>query len=175
MFIYQKNKINDVTGQVEQSLNVTFEGNKPVETPDVVITKDGVTGIKSDSKAYTFSAWGDLNISTYSVDGEIVPFNNYSGYTALPFAKSVGFNVTSIEGQSVYFNIAGVDNGDSFTLMALEGPSTTFYFTSTGEYVIDMVNKIFYLPNGSTISLENSLRNFKTVYGFVMSDTFYGG
>ena len=40
MFIYEKNKRNSETGKLEQTLNITFEGNKPVENPDVIIDKD---------------------------------------------------------------------------------------------------------------------------------------
>ena len=93
MFIYQKNKINDVTGQVEQSLNVTFEGNKPVETPDVVITKDGVTGIKSESTAYSFSCDGDpITVSSYSiltVIHQLIPSYLIRGFLYFTFSAGI--------------------------------------------------------------------------------------
>ena len=49
MFIYEKRLIDKSTGQANDTLNITFEGNKPVENPDVIINKDGVIGIKSDA------------------------------------------------------------------------------------------------------------------------------
>ena len=96
MFIYEKRLIDKATGQANDTLNITFEGNKPVENPDITINKDGITGIKSESNAYSFSTEGfPLTISSYSIDGEIVQYSE-SNYTNLIFTKSVGFNVTNV-------------------------------------------------------------------------------
>ena len=148
MFIYEKNKINEVTGQVEQSLNVTFEGNKPVETPDVVITKDGVTGIKSDSNAYSFSYDGyPLTISSYSIDGEIVQYSAY-GYTNLVFTKSVGFNVTNLgSGDIPEINYCAVNNNGDFITDIFTDNNTNIQVGEIGEYVIDMESKIIHTPS----------------------------
>ena len=98
MFIYEKNKINSETGKTEQTLNITFEGNKPVETPDVIVTKDGITGIKSDSNAYSLSFYTEqINlINSLSLDGEIVSIPELNTeYYSLTFTRYVGWNTTT--------------------------------------------------------------------------------
>ena len=153
MFIYEKNKLNKETGEVEQSLNVTFEGNKPVETPDVVITKDGVTGIKSDSNAYTFS-FNNFAISYYSsisIDGEVytfteefdaspvvnVSFNRYVGYNVTTNPSAEGFCVQYIRDGSIYRDFIYLDD----TLF------TKVTTNEVGEYIIDTDNMTIHTPS----------------------------
>ena len=166
MFIYEKNKVNEVTGQVEQSLNVTFEGNKPVETPDVVITKDGVTGIKSDSTAYSFSCDGiPITASSYSIDGEIAQYSETSG-SVLTFTKSAGFNVTNVgSGDIPLFYYSAVNNNGEFIF-------TNFYIngempkvSEIGEYVIDMESKTIHTPS-KDYDISSLLSQYKKIYGF---------
>ena len=150
MFIYQKNKVNEVTGQVEQSLNVTFEGNKPVETPDVVITKDGVTGIKSDSNAYMFiTPFLSSSISSYIIDGESQTFNIDGGFDTIStlFTKSAGINITSRTGMNRQYYITKNNNSVSYVeLTTKEGNSLIISSLGTGQYIFDYENKIYHTP-----------------------------
>lgn len=178
MFIYEKNKLNKETGVVEQSLNVTFEGNKPVETPDVVITKDGVTGIKSDSNAYGIRVYSEvISIDRYSVDGEIVPFNKDYGNTVLGFTKSFGFNVTRVEGTDIpEFDICAVKENGEFVFTSIYFDNFYKRIDTPGEYIIDMENKKMYFPSDSSVGsydLSAYLSQFKIVFGFVIG--YYGG
>lgn len=147
MFIYEKNKINSETGKTEQTLNITFEGNKPVENPDVIVTKDGITGIKSDSKAYVGFVNGTSNLSalsSISIDGTVVRPDVF------PFAvkQYYGFN---IQGNNVITSIYLVSwNGNNYVTNSIMSD----YFTDEsntllGEYVIDFVNQTFENPNGT--------------------------
>ena len=80
MFIYEKRLIDKATGQANDTLNITFEGNKPVKNPDVIINKDGVIGIKSDSNAYGIRIESTrISIDRYSINGEIVDFDSHNG------------------------------------------------------------------------------------------------
>ena len=40
MFVYEKRLIDKATGQANDTLNITFEGNKPVENPDITINNN---------------------------------------------------------------------------------------------------------------------------------------
>ena len=149
MFIYQKNKVNEVTGQVEQSLNVTFEGNKPVETPDVVITKDGVTGIKSDSNAYFGYNLDPSNVSSISADG-VISTNNICF-----FSRYFSWNTTG-----GYYCFILEDGSKKQAL--------SDYFIDAGEYVIDMENATVTIPKGDVISFSTAcgeIIDSKKVYG----------
>ena len=147
MFIYQKNKVNEVTGQVEQSLNVTFEDNKPVETPDVVITKDGVTGIKSDSKAYSVAFAGQTNFTSFSVDGEITKYDKQLPYIAsIPFKKSFGFNVSEVaDPQDLMYVFGVMTEYNSFGVQEIPNSA----ISEIGEYVLDIEEKMLYTPHGN--------------------------
>ena len=159
MFIYEKNKLNKETGVVEQSLNVTFEGNKPVETPDVVITKDGVTGIKSDSKAYiAFNTLtpevSGITISSISADGEIVSNVNIQEETGLDnspiiFKHSIGINITQYvaEQRKVIFTICGKD-GTSAQIIPNPEDGLDYANMQIGEYIFDIDTKTLNTPMG---------------------------
>ena len=173
MFIYQKNKVNEVTGQVEQSLNVTFEGNKPVETPDVVITKDGVTGIKSESTAYSFSCDGNpITVSSYSIDGEIAQYSVSSG-SVLTFTKSVGFNVTNVgSGDIPLFYYSAVNNNGEFIFNNFYINDETPNVSAIGEYVIDMESKTIHTPS-KDYDISSVILQYKKIYGFNIG--YHGG
>ena len=173
MFIYEKNKINEVTGQVEQSLNVTFEGNKPVETPDVVITKDGVTGIKSESTAYSFSCDEyPFTTSSYSIDGKIVQYNGSNG-TNLTFTKSAGFNVTNVgSGDIPLFYYSAVNNNGEFIFNNFYINDETPDVSAIGEYVIDMESKTIHTPS-KDYDISSIISQYKKIYGFNIG--YHGG
>lgn len=147
MFIYEKNKLNQETGKVEQTLNITFENNKPVETPDVVITADGVTGIKSDSNAYAFLCSINTSVSSFNIDGEIISSSNTD--TPISFFRYCGYNLTDNENTHnpmLYYII----NNSITSLMAgqqyfYDDEHSTQYI---GEYIVDFENKTFESPNG---------------------------
>lgn len=157
MFIYEKNKLNKETGVVEQSLNVTFEGNKPVETPDVVITKDGVTGIKSDSNAYiafnTLSAEvSGITISSISADGEVagnVNINEQTGLEHSPilFKHSIGINITQYEAEQAK-NIFTICDKNGTTQQIMPIDEDGFSNIQIGEYIFDIDNKTVDTPMG---------------------------
>lgn len=159
MFIYEKNKLNKETGEVEQSLNVTFEGNKPVETPDVVITKDGVTGIKSDSNAYIAfntldSEVSGITISSISADGEIVENINISEETGLAnspiiFNHSIGINITQYDSEQrkVIFKICG-KNGLTTQILPIDESGFDYSDIQIGEYIFNIDTKTVDTPMG---------------------------
>lgn len=159
MFIYEKNKRNSETGKLEQTLNITFEGNKPVENPDVVINKDGVTGIKSDSNAYiafnTLTAdVSGITISSISADGEIVEDINILQETGLEhspiiFKHSIGVNITQYvaEQTKAIFTICG-KNGN--TARIIPDPESGFDYSDIqiGEYIFNIDTKTLNTPMG---------------------------
>ena len=153
MFIYEKNKRNSETGKLEQTLNITFEGNKPVENPDVIIDKDGVTGIKSDSNAYIGIIDGnnpDISMSSYRIDGDLINFSgDYTAYMTFPitFRKSIGFSKTSNDNN--YYMRYATKQGENINCTALltKADSQQFYIQEIGEYIFDIENKIIHTPS----------------------------
>ena len=156
MFIYEKNKRNSETGKLEQTLNITFEGNKPVENPDVIVTKDGITGIKSDSNAYLIYVEDENNnITSISADGEIINYNK-----AGLFKRYVSWNTsTNVEPLII------LKNGSTIECYS------DYYITETvgaGEFVIDMENLTLTTPNGTTVPLSTAftgLTDIEQIYG----------
>ena len=155
MFIYEKNKRNSETGKLEQTLNITFEGNKPVENPDVVINKDGVTGIKSDSNAYLVYDTSNGDATEVSVDGVL---NNYfagifrrylnwktsSSDVAIKLVKKDG---NTIDCNSQYYEIATA---------------------GAGEFSVDMENLTLKIPNGTIVSFSTAffeVPDIEQIYG----------
>ena len=153
MFIYEKRLIDKATGQANDTLNITFEGNKPVENPDVIINKDGVIGIKSDSNAcIAINALSSENsymtISSISADGEIVnniDIGDITGITNPPilFKHTIGINIThyDIESFTPIFSIIYKD-GTTPTILPTEGGTFDFSNIQTGEYIFDIENRI---------------------------------
>ena len=182
MFIYEKNKLNKETGVVEQSLNVTFEGNKPVETPDVVITKDGVTGIKSDSKAYventtTFytgegaynlenNGIGDLSWSyslvgryftSFSVNGEII-INSENNMERITL-KECDYVGIGVDGTTSYnqINIIGAFPKTYGSYYTYELATISADLTNGGELIINMrTGEVSF--NGTTATISEPER-----------------
>ena len=143
MFIYEKNKRNSETGKLEQTLNITFEGNKPVENPDVVIDKDGVTGIKSDSNAYIVYDHSNNYATSVSIDNEMLP------YPVGQFKRYLTWNTGSTS-VPIY-------------LVSKSGNTTScnseYYETATagmGDFTIDMENLTLTNPNGTTVSFSTA-------------------
>ena len=159
MFIYEKNKRNSETGKLEQTLNITFEVNKPVENPYVVIDKYGVTGIKSDSNAYI--AFNTLNpevsgitISSISADGEIVKNVNITEETGLVnspiiFKHSIGINITqyNTEEAKTIFTICD-KNGNTQQILPYDEGGFGFSDIQIGEYIFDIDTKTVNAPMG---------------------------
>ena len=176
MFIYEKNKRNSETGKLEQTLNITFEGNKPVENPDVVIDKDGVTGIKSDSNAYI--AFNTLNpevsgiaISSISADGEIVKNVNITEETGLEnspiiFKHSIGINITQYDAEQMKTIFTLCDkNGNTEQLLPRD--ETGFSDIQIGEYILDIDTKTLDTPTGIyniDKSFYNTLDNLYCIF-----------
>ena len=170
MFIYEKNKINEVTGQVEQSLNVTFEGNKPVETPDVVITKDGVTGIKSDSNAYIIFCEDITGISSFSKDGKKIEAIPQYGNLFYGVNRYCSYNIT--DSNPIHYPYIYYVNTDNKIDTA---KAATDYFINnsesaetgyTGEFTIDFENRTFENPNGKY--------SFEDVFGIPAGSEVFG-
>ena len=140
MFIYEKNKINSETGKLEQTLNITFEGNKPVENPDVVIDKDGVTGIKSDSNAYLVYVEATFAVTSISGDGEIISYNK-----AGVFKRYLSWNTN---GDTPVEPIILLKDGTKVNCV------TDYYDQVSGgigEYIIDMENLTLTTAKGTTV------------------------
>jgi hypothetical protein len=171
MFIYEKNKINSETGKLEQTLNITFEGNKPVENPDVIVTKDGIEGIKSDSNAYIALFPNDTDkVSSYSLDGEVIAISIEQNFRtfALTFKKSVGINLTNDLYNYLYYIRIHNDTYTYTELKTTEGDS--IYLQDIGEYIVDIENKILHTPtkdyNFTELSTDfNEAINNKTFIG----------
>lgn len=168
MFIYEKNKRNSETGKLEQTLNITFEGNKPVENPDVIIDKDGVTGIKSDSNAYVlgYSDSAELSgITSLNIDGEVfnVPPTASINYYPLPFKKYVGWTTTNNNP-----NISLTYKTDNYHYINSLSEYTDGVTVGYGEFIIDIENLTVTLPNGNVIP-------FNTCFGTdIGKDTILG-
>lgn len=171
MFIYEKRLIDKSTGQTNDTLNITFEGNKPVENPEVVITKDGVIGIKSDSNAYIAQFPNDTEkVSSYSLDGEVIAINIERGFHtfALTFKKSVGINLTNdLYNYLYYIRI----RNDTYEYCELKSSAQdTIHLQNVGEYIVDIENKILHTPtkdyNFTELSTDfNEAINNKTFIG----------
>ena len=155
MFIYEKNKRNSETGKLEQTLNITFEGNKPVENPDVIVTKDGITGIKSDSNAYLIYVEDKDNITSISTDGEIINYKK-----AGLFNRYVSWNTsTNVEPMIILKNGSTIDSYSDYFNTETVG---------TGEFVIDMENLTLTTPNGTTVPFSTafySQPDIEQIYG----------
>ena len=157
MFIYEKNKRNSETGKLEQTLNITFEGNKPVENPDVIINKDGVEGIKSDSNAYIVDVRhiDTTIISSFSIDGEIVTTDS-SEYVFEAIAKRyVGFNLLTANKTFTIFNLY---HNSIFEQYSID-------IDIIGEYIIDFKEQTLKKPNGETITLLEPTTSIDIVSG----------
>lgn len=155
MFIYEKNKRNSETGKLEQTLNITFEGNKPVENPDVVIDKDGVTGIKSDSNAYLVYDKSGGDVTEIKVDGEI------NGYVAGIFRRYLTWNTSTMNAEIYLVKKDGntIDcNSDYFDNIT----------AGIGEFAIDMENLTLTTPKGTTVPFSTAfpeMPDIEQIYG----------
>lgn len=169
MFIYEKNKRNSETGKLEQTLNITFEGNKPVENPDVVIDKDGVTGIKSDSNAYVayYTPNGSVDIgqlstyiSSYSADGEIV---NSLPYIPVTFNRYFGFNFVGGNYETPAIITVVFYNTKTGSYEQLEFDQEDIYDGTDvqkfkkGEFIFDAKNLTLQKPDGTISDYKNRL------------------
>lgn len=172
MFIYEKRLIDKSTGQANDTLNITFEGNKPVENPEVVITKDGVIGIKNDAYI-AINALSDeysaMTISSISADGEIV--NNIDigditgiGNPPILFKHTIGINIThyNTETTTPIFSILYKD-GSNPTIMPTEGGVFDFSNIQVGEYIFDIENRKIDTPMGTYNFESNILDNIYCV------------
>lgn len=172
MFVYEKRLIDKITGQANDTLNITFEGNKPVENPEVVITKDGVIGIKND--AYIAintltSEYSAMTVSSISADGEIVnniDISEPTGLASAPilFKHTIGINIThyDIESFSSIFSILYKD-GSETTILPTEGGVFDFSNIQVGEYIFDIENRKIDTPMGTYNFESNILDNIYCV------------
>lgn len=152
MFIYEKNKINSETGKLEQTLNITFEGNKPVENPDVVIDKDGVTGIKSDSNAYSYFLYTTSDATVVLDDGEglTFPLKGTAFYYGQLFNKRFSYSYNVDDTRPKIFYDDGTGN---MYFISVDGQNQLVIDTNT-EFVVDMENKKIYL-NETAYNIED--------------------
>ena len=172
MFIYEKRLIDKSTGQANDTLNITFEGNKPVETPDVIINKDGVIGIKSDAyiaiNALT-SEYSAMTISSISADGEIV--NNIdigepTGLASAPilFKHTIGINITHYNTETSTSIFSIIDKQGSVTdILPTESSGFDTSNIQIGEYIFDIENRKIDMPMGTYNFESNILDNIYCV------------
>ena len=172
MFIYEKRLIDKSTGQANDTLNITFEGNKPVENPDVIINKDGVIGIKSDAyiaiNALTDEV-SNLVISSISADGEIVNNVDISeptgiGKSPILFKHTIGINITQYNTESATSIFSIIDkDGNVNDILPIEENPFDWTDIQIGEYIFDIENRKIYTPMGTCNVESNALDNIYCV------------
>lgn len=174
MFVYEKRLVDKITGQANDTLNITFKGNKPVDNPDVIINKDGVIGTKSDSNAYIAinalnDEVSDLVISSISADGKIVNNIDIAEPTRLSsapilFKHTIGINITqyNTESYASIFSIIDKD-GNTNNILPEEGGTFDYSNIQIGEYIFDIENRKIYTPMGTCNVESNKLDNIYCV------------
>ena len=172
MFVYEKRLIDKITGQANDTLNITFEGNKPVENPEVVITKDGVIGIKNDAYIAINALseeYSDMKISSISADGEIVNNIDISEPTGLAtspilFKHTIGINITHYNTETSTSLLSILDKQGSVTdILPKESSGFDFSNIQVGEYIFDIENRKIDTPMGTYNVESNILDNIYCV------------
>ena len=167
MFIYEKNKLNKKTGQVEQSLNVTFEGNKPVETPEVVITKDGVVGI--GLYPIQFALWSEEGSVVIADDKPLDLVTLSKGNHEAFFSKKLSYTTNAGEGAIGAF-IKGTNSIIPCTIVT-PGTNEAIKITSGEEMIIDIVNDTIYVGNTAYVRGKDfTLYNTTGTYDIPLRD-----
>lgn len=167
MFIYEKRLIDKSTGQANDTLNITFEGNKPVENPEVVITKDGVVGI--GLYPIQLALWSEEGSVVIADDKTLDLVTLSKGNHEAFFSKKLSYTTNAGEGAIGAF-IKGTNSIIPCTIVT-PGTNEAIKITSGEEMIIDIVNDTIYVGNTAYVrSKDFTLYNATGTYDIHLRD-----
>ena len=147
MFIYEKRLVDRATGQANDTLNITFEGNKPVENPEVVITKDSIIGI--GLYPIQFALWSEEGSVVIADDKPLDLVTLSKGNPEAFFSKTLSYTTSAGDGAIGAF-IKGTNSIIPCTV-AVPDTNAAIKITSGEEMVIDIINDTIYIGDTAYI------------------------